>query len=287
VRVLVTGSAGHIGHWLVQALREAGHAVRTFDRAAQRPEEGSEHLPGDLRDAAAVRQAVQGVDAVAHLGAIASDRGGAPEDVLAVNVQGTWNVLLACAEAGVGRVVYFSSVNALGNFGGHRPSAYLPIDDAYPRHPMTPYQLSKHLGEETCRSFTNQHDIVTVCLRPMYVAAPDHYARWFSRNPEMRLEWGKGDYWAYVDVRDVCEAALLGLTAQNITHDAFLLAADDTTMDVPTAELVDQFYPETPWRIDRQTYLAGNPYRSLVDCTHAKEVLGWQPKHSWREAVGH
>jgi nucleoside-diphosphate-sugar epimerase len=283
LRVLVTGNAGHIGKWLTKALREAGYELKTLDRTAAHRGDEWEHIPGDLRDMDAVRKAVQGVDAVAHLGAIASDRRGSGDDVLSVNVQGTWNVLLACVEAGVSRVVYFSSINALGCVGGHRPALYLPIDDAYPRHPMSPYQLSKHLGEEICRSFTNKHGIVTVCLRPGFVAGPDQY-RWFREAPPQRgPEWGKVEYWAYVDIRDVVEATLLSLKAEKILHDAFLLMADDTTTTTPTAELIEKHYPDTPWKQDRAAWLADNPYRTLMDCTHAKEVLGWQPKHSWRE----
>ena len=315
MRVLVTGSAGRIGRWQVKALRNAGYEVRTLDRTAegkgksipntQRLTEG-EHLPGDLRDIHTVRRAVQGMDAVLHLGALSSDRAGAAEEVLTVNVQGTWNVLLACVEAGVERMVYFSSVNALGCVGGHRPAGYLPIDDAYPRHPMSPYQLSKHLSEEACRSFTDKHGLVTVCLRPVFVTVPDHYDRWRNQRPLTQSDWASVEYWAYVDVRDVCAAAMLGLTAQNVTHDAFLLTADDTTQETPTAELVDRYYPETPWKAtlpqrgralaspqsDRDTYLAArdaylaaHPHRSLMDCSHAKEVLGWQPQHSWRDVL--
>ena len=282
VRVLITGSAGNIGRVQVQKVREAGHAIRTFDKTAANKGEDWEHLPGDLRDINAVRRAVQGMDAVVHLGAIPNDRNGAEDDVLSINVQGTWNVLLACVEAGVQRVVYYSSVNALGNFMGHRKSECLPIDDTYPRHPITPYQLSKHLGEETCRSFTNHHGIVTICLRPVYVVNPKQYLSWREQRGTRNAEWGRGDYWAYVDVRDVCDAAMLGLTVENVTHDAFLLTADDTTMDTPTTELVEQYYPDTPWVQERAAYLAENPCRSLVDCTHAKTVLGWQPKRSWR-----
>lgn len=287
MRILVTGSEGGIGRVLVPTLLAAGHDLRTFDRAARRGTE-VEHLPADLRDIAAVRRAVQGVDAVAHLGAIPSDDPGREDDVLSVNVQGTWNVLLACVEAGVGRVVAFSSVNALGNVGGHRPSASLPIDDAYPRHPMSAYQLSKHLGEEACRSFSAKHGLVTVCLRPVLVTYPDrHDAVWRGLSDEERVERGRTEYWAYVDARDVCDAVLRGLRVEGVSHDAFLLAAADTTALAPTAELVDRFYPSTPWpAVERDAYLAGDPRRSLIDYAHAAAVLGWSPRHRWRDARG-
>jgi UDP-glucose 4-epimerase len=284
VRVLVTGSAGHIGREQVKVLQAAGYEVRTTDRVAAQRGDDWEHLPGDLRDLDFIRRAVQGMDAVAHLGAIASDRRGASEDVMAVNVQGTWNVLLAAQEAGVPRVVAFSSINALGCVGGHRPAQYLPIDDAYPHHPLSPYQLSKHIGEEICRYFSEKFGMVTICLRPAYVAAPDHYKSFRDYPVEIRAEGSKVEYWGYVDRRDVCEATLLSLTVENVLHDAFLLFADDTILDTPTLEAVEKHYPDTPWKQDKAAYFADNPYRSMFDCSHAKQVLGWQPKHSWREA---
>ncbi len=285
MRVLITGSAGFIGREQVKAALAAGHEVRTIDRAAGSRKNDWEHIPGDLRDLTTVRRAVQGVDAVIHLGAIANDRHGHAEEVLTVNVQGTWNILLACVEADVDRVVYYSSVNSLGNFMGHRASDYLPIDDTYPRHPMSPYQLSKHLGEECCRSFSAKNGITTICLRPVYVADPDHYSRWREHRKHSHSdEWGRRDYWSYVDVRDVCSAALLGLEVQGVSHDAFLLTADDATSDTPTAERVKCHYPDTPWKQDQEAWLAERPLRSLVDCSHAKSVLGWQPRYSWQDA---
>ena len=76
------------------------------------------------------------------------------------------------------------------------------------------------------------------------------------------------------------------IASANLTHAAFLLTAADTLMNIPTAELVATHYPDTPWpKIAQTAYLADNPYRSLVDCSPAAEVLGWRPQYSWREPV--
>jgi len=286
LHVLVTGSAGRIGRKVVEDLLARGHTVRGFDRPAMPADCGHEHHPGDVRDIQAVRRAATGVDAVVHLAAIANDRRGAEDDVLTTNVQGTWNLLLACKEAGVGRVVMMSSINSLGNFGGHRPSKHLPIDDTYPHHPMTAYQLSKHLGEELCRAFSDAHALVTLCLRAVYVAFPDHYARWREHRGSWRREWGKGDYWAYVDIRDVCEAVARSLEVEGVSHESFILSAPDTTSEAPTAELVAEHYPDTVWTVDRETYLGADPFVSLLDCAHAQKVLGWRPSRSWRSLEG-
>src|ERR1051326_1537979 len=99
MRVLVTGSEGRIGSMVTKLLRESGdYEVRTFDRQAQPSSDKGEHIAGDLRDIYTVRNAMRDIEAVVHLGAIPNDFMGHEDDVLSVNVQGTWNVLIACVE---------------------------------------------------------------------------------------------------------------------------------------------------------------------------------------------
>ena len=287
MRILVTGSTGGIGSWLVKRLLEAGHTLRTFDITAQKSVEDVEHIPGDICDLGLVRRLVQGMDAVAHLAAIPYDVPGRDADILQTNIQGTWNVLLACSEAGVGRVVNFSSINALGQAEPFHDELYLPLDDDVPHHTARSYYLSKHLGEELCQAFVKRSGMVIASLRPTQVTFPDPRGpRWWDWMPEERkIEFSKPDFFSRVDVRDVCEAALLGLTVDFSGHEAFLLTADDTWASVSSQELVDRYYSHLPWpKISRDEYLAGSEYRSLVDCSHAKRVLGWQPKYSSREA---
>ncbi len=284
MRILVTGSAGRIGRELVKSLLEARYEVRSFDRAAHKAE-GWEHLSGDLRDLFSVRRAVQGVDAVVHLGAVANDGMGTPEDLLNINVQGTLNVLLACQEAGVGRLVNFSSVNALGVVGGHSKPLQFPVRDDYPRHPQSNYQLSKHLGEEACKSYSAKYGIVTICLRPVSVTGGGSgFSHWLQNmSQEQRNNWFRSELCAYVDVKDVCDAVLRSLTVENISHACFLLNADDMACPIPTTEMTDAIHPEVPWVQDREAYFADKPFRSLIDSSAAKEVLGWRPKVSWRD----
>jgi nucleoside-diphosphate-sugar epimerase len=283
MRVLVTGGLGHVGREVVRHLAEHGYDVRSLDRGARPSDATWEHVVGDLTDPRDMRRAVEGVDAVVHAGAIPHDRAGFADEVFRVNVFGTLMALQACAEAGVARVVNFSSVNSLGNFGGHRPAAYLPIDDAYPRHPQTPYQLSKHLAEEACAAFADRHGMTCISLRPVAVIHGAPFWRWRSADPWQRAEWGKGDYWAYVDVRDVAEAVRLSLVAPEGRSGEFLLAAEDTTQELPTLDLLARFYADTPWRgAPKEDYFRDNPNRGLLDCTQAFEALGWRPVHSWR-----
>ena len=269
MNILVTGSAGRCGSVLCTHLEAHGHTVRCFDKEQ-----------GDLRDYAAVQTAVEGMDALAHLGAIPWNKPDHEEEVLSVNIQGTWNVLLACVKHNVRRVVVFSSVNAFGSFGVERPVSYLPGDDAYPSEQFHLYQLSKHLNEEMAEYFTLRHGLTVTAMRPMWVTSPELYTRWVNRTEDVGPAY---DLFGYVDVRDVAEATRLALTKPDLTgFHACLLAADDTLCVTPTADVVAQHYPETPWRLPADEWLAENPHRALIDCKVAKEVLGWQPQYSWR-----
>jgi nucleoside-diphosphate-sugar epimerase len=281
--VLITGSQGGIGTWTVKRMLEAGHTIRTIDRAAQRRDQEWEHLPGDIRDIHLIRRAVQGVDAVIHLAAIPYDVPGYDEMLLTTNLQGTWNILLACGEVGVPRLVNFSSINALGHAEEKpNPGLYLPLDDDIPHYLARGYNTSKHMGEELCLAFANRHDLTAISLRPTMVLQPDTGEKhWWDFIPDERKAiFATKDFWSYIDVRDVAEAALLALTAPIQGHQAFLLAADDNTAKITTAELLEKYYAGLPWpRLSKDEYLAGDPFRSLVDCSKAKALLGWQPKY--------
>lgn len=280
-QVLLTGSEGAIGSHLKGVLRDRGYGVRSLDiRPAS--DRAADHRMSDLCDLTDMRDAMRGVDAVVHAGAIPTNRDDG-SSVMSTNVLGTWNVLQAAVESGVRRVVAFSSINAQGSVGGMRETEYLPIDDDYPHHPMSPYQLSKHLMEEVCRSFSERHRLVTLCLRPVFVAHPlSSYLKGFGTEPF--VETWRDDYWAYVDVRDVGDAVVRSLRLEDVLHDRFLLAAQDTSVSEETRTLVEREYPTVPWpRVDPDRYFAHEPHRSLIDCHHAREVLGWEARHSWRD----
>ena len=288
MKILVTGSQGAIGRTLVKTLLEAGHTLRTLDQAARAPGEDWEHLPGDILDLSLVRHAVQGVEAVIHLAAILVDSPGNEARCLSVNIMGTSNVLLACTEAGIPRLVNFSSLQALGHSSPVHTALSFPLNDRIPRQPATPYQISKHVGEEMCQATASYHHMTIISLRPTFVYQPGDYDRysWLRQPDEARARACTKDYWSFVDVRDVCQAALLSLSAPLAGHHAFLLTADYTHAYTPTLELARKYYPEFPWLgIQAEDYLKDNPHRSLIDCTHAKEVLGWQPVYDLRQEL--
>ncbi|HEY4278055.1 MAG TPA: NAD-dependent epimerase/dehydratase family protein, partial [Conexibacter sp.] len=246
----------------------AGHLVSGFDLASG----------DDVRDAAALSAAAAGHDAIVHLAGLAGDREERPDEVMAINLTGTWNVLLAARDAGVKRVVYASSGKALGML--EREPDYLPVDDAHRGLPSRPYALSKWLSEEMCEAFTRETGIATICLRPVFVADDGWWAR---LRFEAELPPAPGAAWhlgVIVDVRDVAAAFAAALDCPDPGHARLLLCADEIAADRPTAELVLEQLPQVPWRDGPP---APGSHAALVDCSAAHDVLAWRPRYEWRD----
>jgi nucleoside-diphosphate-sugar epimerase len=272
VRILVTGHRGHIGGTVTGHLERLGHDVAGFDRA-----DGD-----DLLDPAAVRRAAEGCAAIVHLGALANDMAGSPEQIMAVNVLGTWHVLLAAEAASAGRVVCFSSMQVLGIAGGERLPDYFPVDDEHPRRAVRPYGLSKRLAEDLCDSFTARTGIPAVSLRPAWVWDPRMYqrieARWRADPGSERKLW---EYGAFVDVRDVAMAVQLALTVPLAGHHRVLLCAADIAATGPSLDMAARLAPAVP--VNDPASFEREPWRALIDCSAAARVLGWRPRYRWSD----
>jgi UDP-glucose 4-epimerase len=273
MRILVTGHRGNVGAPVAAWLRELGHEVTGFDLA-----DGQ-----DLLDLAAVREATAGCDAVVHLGAIAHDNAGRPERIMAVNVLGTWHVLLAAGDAGASRVISFSSAQVFGTAEGERLPDYLPVDDEHPRRAMRPYGLSKRLGEEVCDGWAARTGIPVVSLRPVHVWDPGYYQgierKWQA---EPASEWlPHWEFGAFVDVRDVAEAVTCALSAPVTGHLRAVLCADDIAGTAPSLELAARLTPGVPVR--RTERYVADPSLAFFDCSVARDVLGWRPAFRWSD----
>jgi len=276
-KVLITGAGGQIGSHVATRLRESCTAVVTTDI------HGDVDIQMDLTNFQSVHAALTGCSHVIHCGAIPYPIDGRETDVLASNAQGTWNILQGCANHGISRAVVFSSVNALGSFSGRRPLAYLPGDDVYPVHTHNAYQLAKHLVETTAHHYSRMHNMDIALLRPVYVASEKAYSVWKANVDTAPNIWSISDLWSYVDLRDVVSAAILAATVPFTGCHAMLLAAADTTSKLPTAELVERDYPEAVMTDRLTEWLTNdNVYRGLIDCSAARNVIGWEPQYSWR-----
>jgi len=158
-RVLITGARGRIGSVLRPALRDGLEELRLSDLTQPddlRPPET--FVAADLTDKAAVQRAVDGMDAVVHLGAVPDE---APfEQIAGPNLHGAFHVFEACRRAGVERVVFASSNHA----SGMSPVGQ-PLDGHQPPRPDGLYGASKVYGEALGSMYADRFGLSVVCLR--------------------------------------------------------------------------------------------------------------------------
>jgi uronate dehydrogenase len=158
-RVLMTGACGTIGTVLRPALRERVDELRLSDLYAPDDLGANEtFVAADLTDKAAVQRAVDGVDAVVHLGAVPDE---APfEEIAGPNLHGAFHVFEACRRANVPRVVFASSNHASGMYPVGEP-----LDGHQPPRPDGLYGASKVYGEALGRMYADRFGLSVVCLR--------------------------------------------------------------------------------------------------------------------------
>jgi 3beta-hydroxy-delta5-steroid dehydrogenase/steroid delta-isomerase len=166
-RCLVTGGAGFLGRHLTFELIRRGHRVRVFDRVPiADSHERLDVVQGDVREPGDVRKACEGIDTVFHTAALLDFRGFLPpsdrERSFAVNVRGVENVVRACVEAGVQRLVHTSSNGV--TFGG----PVLNGDESLPyvENPSDVYTETKILGEQIALGANGRGGLLTCALRP-------------------------------------------------------------------------------------------------------------------------
>ena len=185
LRVLLTGAGGFIGSHIAQQLVQAGAQVRAFVHYNSRNDRGLlEHLSddvqdaldivlGDLTDATTVRRAVAGCQLVLHLGALIAIPYSyqAPRHFIDTNVIGTLNVLQACVEEGVLKVVHTSTSETYGS------ARYTPMDEEHPLQGQSPYAASKIAADKLAESFYCSFNLPVATIRPFNTFGPRQSAR--------------------------------------------------------------------------------------------------------------
>ena len=215
MKVLVTGATGFVGRYLVAELARRGDAVRCLVRPTSRREglaelPGVEFFAGDVTDAASLAGLGEGVELAYHLcaeGHVSAVSEEAFRRFTKVNVEGTRNVLDACASAGVPRVLHFSSTAAMGLIKKPR------VDETDRPEPRTPYQKSKLASEEAALAFWREQGMAVSVLRPCMIYGVGgkgefhRICRLVRRGLFPRVGLGK-NLTPLVHVTDVVQAAL-------------------------------------------------------------------------------
>jgi nucleoside-diphosphate-sugar epimerase len=301
-RYLVTGGAGFIGSHIAETLLRQGASVRVFDNIAtgrqsnldalKRLQGQLQIIQGDIRDRDALRAAVAGVEVVFHQAALASVPRSIADPVtsLEININGTQNVLLAAHDAGVRRVVYASSSSVYGN------TPTLPKHEEMPPAPMSPYAVHKLTGELLCSVFTRIYQLETVALRYFNVFGPrqdptSEYAAVIPRFLTALLEkrrpivFGDGEQTRdFTYIENVVQANLLAATSRDAVGTAINIGCGERISLNSVLHLAGELLGiaiEADYREPRP----GDVRDSLADISKARQLLGYDPKISFRAGL--
>jgi nucleoside-diphosphate-sugar epimerase len=278
-RICVTGATGQAGRAVVADLREHGYDVAATDIAVTRANREQGTLQADLTDYGQAVETLAGAEAVVHLANIPAPGLSTPAVTFNANVTMNFNVFQAAAHLGLSRVVWASSETTLG-LPFDVPPRYAPVDEDHYPVPTSTYALSKVASETVAGHISQWSGIPFVALRFSNIMEAADYQEFpsFWADPRLR-RW---NLWGYIDERDVAAACRLALQAPAVAVEdspAFIIAAADTVMNRPSAALLAEVFPDV--RLTREV----GEFGTLLAIDRARQVLGFEPRHSWRDHV--
>jgi len=290
--VLVTGGAGFIGSFVIPQLLERGDEVRILDnmsrgdrgRVAEWVGTGRvELVEQDIRYGGGVHQAMRGCDQVIHLAAVSINKSEAdPFESVDINIVGSNNVFKAAADQGVRRVVFASSASVYGE-----PET-LPMSEDGRVHPLTPYCIAKHTGEQRLDYYSRRSPLTWIALRffnvygpgqkqsAYYKAVINHFVNRL-RAGEAPIIDGRGEQsMDFVHVRDIARAVVMSLDVD--ASRANVPVNIGTGIDTSVAELARTLIAAVGVDVEplfrpRDVLVS----RRMADISRALDVLGWKP----------
>ncbi len=296
---LVTGGAGFIGSHLAQRLVDRGDKVRVLDdfssgkRANLEPIASRvELIEGDLRRPDDCRRACDGIEIVFHEGAVPSVPRSVADPVTShqVNVDGTFNLLLAARDARCRRVVFAASSSAYGE------SPELPKRESARPDPLSPYALQKLAGEYYCRVFAECYGLETLSLRYFNVFGPrqDPTSQYSAAIPafvtavlrnEPPTVYGDGEQtrdFTYID--NVVHANLLAAAVPHTRGEAVNVACGERVSVNRIIRQINDLLGRNvaPHYVDARP---GDVKHSLADITLAKMIIGYEPVVTFEEGL--
>ena len=290
MKILVTGGAGFIGSNVVDAYVAAGHDVAVLDNLATGREENVNRAAklyrADVRDLDAVQQAFADFkpDVVNHHAAQSEVPKSVadPGNDAQVNVVGGLNVLRACVDNSVRKVIFSSTGGAL-----YGEPDIVPNDEDHPIRPLSPYGTSKYAFEQYLATFQRTFDLNFTTLRyaNIYGGRQDFFAEegrvvaiFASRmleNKPLTIDWDGNQSRDMLHVGDVAMANLAALEkGDGGTYHV------STGIPVSVNDLFRKLALLTDYRLEprRGPQRKGDVYRIALDNARAKEQLGWEPR---------
>jgi UDP-glucose 4-epimerase len=303
-RYLVTGGAGFIGSHLVHALLEQGAFVRVLDNFSTGKRENLEGLrgrfdgsrfqvqEGDVRDAAAVAPALEGVEVVFHEAAFISvpESMEKPQECFEVNVAATVALFEAARKAGVRRVVIASSAAVYGD------SEACPLEESEPARSLSPYAASKRADEIYAQLYTQAFGLEAAALRyfnvygprqrpdSMYAAAVPIFIRRLLDGKPVTIFGDGGQTRDLINVRDVVRANLIAAEHPAAPGQAFNVCTGQETRLLDLLDVLYRLFPGAPQPVFAEPR-AGDIYRSLGSPAFTAQTLGFRAQVSLADGL--
>jgi nucleoside-diphosphate-sugar epimerase len=291
--IIFTGGSGKAGKDVIEHLLGHGYEILNVDtKKLNNPKVRT--LNADVTDSGQMFNALtifgglnelevslqpKPVEAVVHFAAIPRIMDVPDNELFRINTLGTYNVIEAAAKLGVKKIVIASSETTYGLAFAteQRDPEYFPLDEDYPIDPMDSYALSKVCNERTAQAFALRFGIDIYALRIGNVIEPHEYARFpgFFEDASTRKRMA----WSYIDTRDLGQCVRRALETDGLGYQAFNVAQDDCSSNLPTAQLLRTYYPGV--RVKGEL----GEFETLLSIRKAKAMLGYQPEHSWRRYV--
>jgi len=285
--IIVTGGSGKVGRAAVKHLMESGYVVVSIDMTrpaglSNPPRPGEVSFSRvDITDFGQVMAAFSGinerigapVDAIVHLGAIASP-GEAPDHVIfETNTVSTYNVFEAARRLAIRNIVWASSETVYGIPYAGGPQ-YVPVDEEI-ELPQWSYSLSKLMGEKLAEQFARWDPATKIIgLRLSNVQEPQDYANFESYQADARTR--HFNLWTYIDARDAAQAIRRSIEVKLTGVHVFGIANSNSLMRRSNDSLLDETWPGVP----RKRPLRTN--ESLISIEKAQRVLGYEPQYDWK-----
>jgi dTDP-glucose 4,6-dehydratase len=296
VKILVTGADGFIGSHVVETLVKSGHDVRAFvlynsfnswgwlDESDKAIRDSIDIFAGDIRDPHGVDKAVEKQEVILNLAALIAIPYSyhSPDTYIDTNIKGTLNILQAARRHGVKRIVQTSTSEVYGT------AQYIPIDEAHPLHPQSPYAATKVGADQLALSFHASFDVPVGILRPFNTYGPRQSARaviptiisQLANKSKVKLG-SLSPTRDFSFVQDTANGFLAAAQSDAIVGQTINLGSGFEISIKETAETIAKLMNTKLELVDDEQRV--RPENSEVERLHAsiekaKTLLGWQPE---------
>ena len=286
MKYVVTGGAGFIGSNIVDLLIDQGHSVCVIDNFSTGKKENCNEKAvyhelnlSSEENFDKIKSIVNGADGLFHLAALPRVQESIENPFLFEknNTLSTINVLKACSEMQVKRVVYSASSSAYGN------TEKLPSKETDPVNPISPYAMQKYYGEVCCKMFANVYNIETVSLRYFnvygerqslegaYALVMCVFAKQRLLNQPLTIRGDGEQRRDFTHVKDIAKANLLAMQSNKVGNGEVINIGN---CDNRSVNQIAEMIGGPTINVDPVV----EPRETLADNTKAKKLLNWEPK---------